>query len=398
MPNILFVCTANQCRSPIAEALFVRRLQHLANQLRVGQALPIHCSSAGTLAENGHPPIPAAIKVMRDIGLDITSHRSRPISRALLEASDLIVVMSKHQKEAIRAEFRNVASHVVLLSELATIGYDIPDPAGGDVAEVRRVAQEIDRLLEKGMADMLQRLGLSIEAAAFQKTMQPVSQPAPGTNGAVAVITKVAPVARTVPSEKPAPSVRIHPSADVGARAVIGAGSRVWNNAQVRDGACIGDQCIIGKNVYIDADVRIGNRVKIQNNVSVFHGVTLEEGVFVGPHVCFTNDLQPRAIGKDGALKAASDWTVTPTLVKYGAGIGANSTIRCGVTIGRWAMIGAGSVVTKDVPDYGLAYGNPARLRGYVCPCGERLEIVDSGGQRIGWCGKCGEQVAVLSA
>jgi UDP-2-acetamido-3-amino-2,3-dideoxy-glucuronate N-acetyltransferase len=168
-------------------------------------------------------------------------------------------------------------------------------------------------------------------------------------------------------------SFRAHASADVAADAVIGAGTSIWNNAQVRGGAVIGASCVIAKGVYVDAGVVIGDYVKIQNNVSVFHGVTIEDGVFIGPHACFTNDLRPRAINSDGTLKGASDWTVTPTLVKYGAAIGANATIRCGITIGRWAMIAAGSVVTRDVPDHALVAGNPARLRGYVCACGQTI-------------------------
>ena len=116
----------------------------------------------------------------------------------------------------------------------------------------------------------------------------------------------------------------------------------------------IGENCILSKGVYVDAGVFIGNNVKIQNYVSVYHGVTIEDGVFVGPHVCFTNDLYPRSVNADGSLKAADDWTLSPILVKEGAAIGANSTIVCGTTIGRWAMIGSGSVVTKDVPDHGL--------------------------------------------
>lgn len=167
--------------------------------------------------------------------------------------------------------------------------------------------------------------------------------------------------------------VRIHPSAEVAADAVIGSGTSVWNHAQVRGGVVIGQSCILAKGVYVDAGVVIGNRVKIQNNVSLFHGVEIEDGVFIGPHVCFTNDLRPRAINPDGSLKSASDWVVSPTLVKHGAAIGANATIRCGITIGRWAMIAAGSVVTRDVPDFGLVVGNPARLRGYVCACGKTI-------------------------
>jgi len=168
-------------------------------------------------------------------------------------------------------------------------------------------------------------------------------------------------------------TIRIHPTAEVSPDAKIGEGTSVWHQGQIRPGAVIGENCILGKGVYIDNDVHIGNNVKIQNYVSVFHGVTVEDGVFIGPHVCFTNDMRPRAINSDGSIKATTDWEVSKTLIKKGAAIGANSTIRCGVTIHDWAMIGSGSVVTKDVPPYGLVLGNPARLVGYVCPCGEKM-------------------------
>ncbi|MBL8161710.1 MAG: N-acetyltransferase [Anaerolineae bacterium] len=164
----------------------------------------------------------------------------------------------------------------------------------------------------------------------------------------------------------------VHPSALVEDGATIGTDSKIWHLCHIRRGARVGSECVLGRGVFVDADVQIGSRVKIQNYVSVFHGVTIEDGVFVGPHVCFTNDLFPRAINADGSLKAADDWVLAHTLVKFGAAIGANSTIVCGSTIGRWAMIGAGSVVTKDVPDYGLVVGNPARLIGYVSPSGKR--------------------------
>lgn len=164
-----------------------------------------------------------------------------------------------------------------------------------------------------------------------------------------------------------------HPTADVSPRASIGAGTKIWQQCQVREDVVIGQNCILSKDVYVDAGVHVGNNVKIQNGISVYHGVTLEDGVFCGPHCVFTNDKQPRAINPDASLKSASDWLVSETLVKMGASIGAHATIVCGVTIGRWAMIGAGAVVTHDVPDFGLVYGNPARLHGFVCPCGEKL-------------------------
>jgi acetyltransferase-like isoleucine patch superfamily enzyme len=167
--------------------------------------------------------------------------------------------------------------------------------------------------------------------------------------------------------------VRIHPTADVSPQACIGEGTSIWHQAQVREGAHIGCQCIVSKGVYIDFDVHLGDRVKIQNHVSVYHGVTIEDGVFVGPHVCFTNDRLPRAVTPDGLLKGADDWDLGTTLVREGAAIGANSTLLSGITIGRWAMVGAGSVVTRDVPDHGLVWGNPAQLHGFACPCGQRL-------------------------
>src|SRR5512133_3739375 len=147
-------------------------------------------------------------------------------------------------------------------------------------------------------------------------------------------------------------SIRIHATAEVSDKASIGDGTSIWHHSQVREGAHLGSNCILGKGVYIDAGVSIGSNVKIQNYVSVYHGVTIEDGVFVGPHVCFTNDLRPRAINPDGSLKAADDWTLTSTRIRRGAALGANSTIVCGHTIGEWAMIGSGSVVTRDLPDY----------------------------------------------
>lgn len=190
--------------------------------------------------------------------------------------------------------------------------------------------------------------------------------------------------------------VRIHSTAEVSPKATIGEGTSIWHQAQVREDAQIGQNCIIGKGVYIDAGVHVGNNVKIQNYVSVYHGVTIEEGVFVGPHVCFTNDLRPRAINPDYSLKAADDWVLSLTLVRKGAALGANSTIVCGSTIGEWAMVGSGSVVTRDIPPYGLVYGNPAQLHGFVCPCGARLEKENQQGQMIlASCPECDNQIQI---
>ena len=186
-------------------------------------------------------------------------------------------------------------------------------------------------------------------------------------------------------------SFYVHPTAEVSPDAQIGAGTRIWRQVHVREHAHIGESCNIGKGVYIDAHVHIGSNVKIQNHVSVFEGVTLEDGVFVGPHACFTNDLLPRAITPDGKLKTMDDWVITPTLVKYGASIGAGSIIICGITIGEFALIGAGAVVTRDVPPHALVFGNPARQHGYVCHCARRLsDVHEQNARLIGQCEVCG--------
>lgn len=191
-------------------------------------------------------------------------------------------------------------------------------------------------------------------------------------------------------------AVRVHPTAEVSDSAHLGEGTSVWHHAQIREDVHIGKSCIIGKGVYVDAGISIGDNVKIQNYVSVYHGVTIEDGVFVGPHVCFTNDLQPRAVNPDGSLKAADDWTLTRTLICRGAALGANSTIVCGVTIGPWAMVGAGSVVSRDVPAYGLAWGNPARLHAFVCACGARLKEVSEEKESVRTrCTRCRREIEI---
>ncbi|MDP3734127.1 MAG: acyltransferase [Nanoarchaeota archaeon] len=175
----------------------------------------------------------------------------------------------------------------------------------------------------------------------------------------------------------------IHPTADVSAQAQIGVNTSIWHQAQVREGARVGNNCIIGKNVYVDKNVIIGNYCKLQNNALLYHGVTLEDGVCVGPQCILTNDKIPRALNSDGVLKGDADWVEGKITVKIGASLGAGSCILPGVTIGKYALIGAGSIVTKDVPDYGLVFGSPAVLRGYVCKCGG---TVNKPGE---FCSKC---------
>ena len=161
-------------------------------------------------------------------------------------------------------------------------------------------------------------------------------------------------------------SAQVHPSAFVDEGASIGKGSKIWHFSHILPGTCIGEGCNIGQNVVIGPDVSVGNGCKIQNNVSVYQGVTLEDDVFCGPSMVFTNVYNPRA-----NIRRMDE--ARPTLVKNGASLGANCTVVCGVTIGRCAFVGAGAVVTRDVPDYALVYGNPAKQKGWVCRCGEKL-------------------------
>lgn len=170
----------------------------------------------------------------------------------------------------------------------------------------------------------------------------------------------------------------VHSSAIVDEGATIGKGTKVWHWTHVSGGAEIGENCSFGQNVYIGNDVKIGNNVRVQNNVSIYDGVVLEDDVFCGPSMVFTNVINPRShVSRKNEYK--------PTVVKKGASIGANVTIVCGNTISEYAFIGAGSVVTKDVPAYALMVGNPAKQLGWLCRCGERLE--QKGGAQT--CPKC---------
>ena len=148
--------------------------------------------------------------------------------------------------------------------------------------------------------------------------------------------------------------------------AVIGEGTRIWNFVHVREKAKIGKDCVLADYVYVGRGVKVGDNVKIQNRATIYEGVTIEDKVFVGPHVTFTNDFIPRSFN--------TDWKILHTHVKEGGSIGAGTVIVCGTTIGEYALIGAGSVVTENIPSHALAYGNPARIRGFVCRCSRKLE------------------------
>lgn len=173
----------------------------------------------------------------------------------------------------------------------------------------------------------------------------------------------------------------VHESSYVDDPCQIGAGTKIWHFSHVMANCRIGEKCNIGQNVVVSPDVVIGSNVKIQNNVSLYTGVILEDDVFCGPSMVFTNVVNPRShVVRRNEYKQ--------TLVKKGASIGANATVVCGTTIGRYAFIGAGSVITRDVPDYALMYGNPARQRGWMCQCGLKLDFQGE----TATCSSCGSR------
>ena len=172
-----------------------------------------------------------------------------------------------------------------------------------------------------------------------------------------------------------------HPSAVIDNPVEIGEGTKIWHFSHICSGVKMGKNCKLGQNVFVQNNVKIGNNCKIQNNVSVYGGVELEEYVFCGPSMVFTNIINPRCkYPQETADKYYK------TLVREGASLGANSTIVCGITVGRHAFVGAGAVVTKDVPDYALVYGNPAKIKGWICECGMKLAFENNNSI----CGKCG--------
>ncbi len=177
-------------------------------------------------------------------------------------------------------------------------------------------------------------------------------------------------------------SFKVHKSADISNNADIGENTTIWQNCIIQDDVRIGDECNIGANVYIEKGVKIGNRVKVKNNIALYTGVIVEDDVFLGPNCVFTNVINPRSF-----IERKKEFKETKVL--HGASIGANATIVCGNTIGSYAMVGAGAVVTHDVPNFGLVVGNPARLKGYVCECGNGLNKEYK-------CSSCGKEYKMI--
>lgn len=177
--------------------------------------------------------------------------------------------------------------------------------------------------------------------------------------------------------------IKIHPTATVADGAKVGEGTSIWQNCIIMNDSEIGTNCNLGANVFVENDVHIGNGVKIKNNVAIYSGVYCEDDVFLGPNCVFTNVINPRSfINRKTEFRR--------TIIEKGATIGANATIVCGHRIGKYALIGAGAVVTRDVPDYGLLCGNPARLQGYVCKCGTTLEEKGKAHEFV--CPQCGNR------
>jgi UDP-2-acetamido-3-amino-2,3-dideoxy-glucuronate N-acetyltransferase len=199
-------------------------------------------------------------------------------------------------------------------------------------------------------------------------------RPLPATPGRPLAARIIPTVEFAVPSG-PA-TTEIDLTAEVDPRATVGTGSRVWQYAHIREHVVIGRDCVIGRGAYIGAGVRIGHCCKIQNHALIYEPAVLGDGVFIGPAVIFTNDHYPRAIGPDGRPKGADDWSPVGVTVLHGASIGAHAVCVAPVTIGRWAVVGAGAVVTADVPDFGLAVGIPARRVGWIGPAGRPLVLI----------------------
>jgi len=175
---------------------------------------------------------------------------------------------------------------------------------------------------------------------------------------------------------------------------VIGSGTKIWENSKIREYSIIGNNCNVGRNVYIGPGIKIGDNVKIQNNALIYEPAVIEDSVFIGPGVIFTNDLNPRAVNEDGSIKTENDWTKQAVVVKIGASIGAGAICVAPVTIGKWSMIAAGSIVVKDVPNFALVAGIPAKQIGWVGKSGEKLIKEDEETYR---CPKTGKKYKLVN-
>ena len=183
----------------------------------------------------------------------------------------------------------------------------------------------------------------------------------------------------------------VHATADVAESATIAAGSKIWHYAQVRESAVVGENCVVGRGAYVGTGVEVGDNCKIQNYALVYEPAKLANGVFIGPAVVLTNDHFPRAINADGTPKSADDWHPVGVDIREGASIGASATCVAPITIGRWALVGSGSVVVKDVPDFALVVGSPARRIGWVGKSGQPL-VVDAADATLYVCPASGER------
>ncbi|HET8568192.1 MAG TPA: acyltransferase [Candidatus Limnocylindria bacterium] len=181
----------------------------------------------------------------------------------------------------------------------------------------------------------------------------------------------------------------VHPTADVEEGATVGEGTRIWRNVQIRKGARVGRECIVGKDAFIDVDVVVGDRVKIENGALLFMGSRIADGVFIGPGAILTNDRLPRAITPEGTLKGLADWRADGVTIDRGASVGAGALLVAGIRVGTFALVGAGAVVTRDVPAHALVVGNPARVAGGACCCGSVAKGArDGAGFRCAACGR----------